>query len=129
MALHLVCSLAHITKSYAVNPVFLSLVVLSGIRRRSVKQLMRPLWLKMPQIDIYHAGRCRCVRALPVWSGFLQHRSGWEKGVVEKNMHNSRRRIWLEAQSRWFGSFAELITWLGERCKSLWVPWCESSRF
>ena len=51
---------------------------------------------------------------------FCNVASGWEKGVVEKNVQDSRRRIWLEAQSRRFGSFAELNAWLGERCRSLW---------
>jgi hypothetical protein len=40
--------------------------------------------------------------------------------VVEKNVQDSRRRIWIEAQERQFGSFAELNAWLGERCRALW---------
>jgi hypothetical protein len=40
--------------------------------------------------------------------------------VVEKNVQDSRRRIWLDAQNRQFGSFAELNAWLGERCRTLW---------
>jgi hypothetical protein len=40
--------------------------------------------------------------------------------VVEKNVQDSRRRIWLEAQERRFGSFAELNAWLGERCRAVW---------
>jgi hypothetical protein len=51
---------------------------------------------------------------------FCNVASGWEKGVVEKNVQDSRRRIWLDAQSRQFGSFTELNAWLGERCRSLW---------
>ena len=47
--------------------------------------------------------------------------SGWEKGVVEKNVQDSRRRIWLDAQNRRFGSFTELNVWLAERCRSLWT--------
>jgi hypothetical protein len=46
--------------------------------------------------------------------------SGWEKGVVEKNVQDSRRRIWIEAQTRQFASFAELNAWLGQRCRALW---------
>jgi hypothetical protein len=34
--------------------------------------------------------------------------SGWEKGVVEKNVQDSRRRIWQDAQGERFGSFADL---------------------
>ena len=51
---------------------------------------------------------------------FCNVASGWEKGVVEKNVQDSRRRIWIEALSRQFGSFAELNAWLGERCRALW---------
>ena len=51
---------------------------------------------------------------------FCNVASGWEKGVVEKNVQDSRRRIWLEAQNQRFGSFAELNAWLGERCRALW---------
>ena len=39
---------------------------------------------------------------------FCNVASGWEKGVVEKNVQDSRRRIWLDAQKQRFGSFAEL---------------------
>ncbi|GAD20374.1 hypothetical protein AVS7_00135 [Acidovorax sp. MR-S7] len=52
---------------------------------------------------------------------FCNVASGWEKGVVEKNVQDSRRRIWIEAASRRFGSFAELNAWLGERCRSVWA--------
>jgi hypothetical protein len=51
---------------------------------------------------------------------FCNVASGWEKGVVEKNVQDSRRRIWLDAQNRRFSSYAELNVWLGERCRSLW---------
>jgi hypothetical protein len=29
---------------------------------------------------------------------FCNVASGWEKGVVEKNVQDSRRRIWIEAR-------------------------------
>ena len=51
---------------------------------------------------------------------FCNVASGWEKGVVEKNVQDSRRRIWQEAAQRRFGSFAELNAWLGDRCRALW---------
>lgn len=46
--------------------------------------------------------------------------SGWEKGIVEKNVQDSRRRIWLDAQDCMFHTFDELIVWLGQRCRALW---------
>jgi hypothetical protein len=52
---------------------------------------------------------------------FCNVASGWEKGVVEKNVQDSRRRIWIEAGTRRFGSFTELNAWLGERCRSIWA--------
>jgi hypothetical protein len=51
---------------------------------------------------------------------FCNVASGWEKGVVEKNVQDSRRRIWIDAQTRQFASFAELNAWLAERCRALW---------
>ena len=53
-------------------------------------------------------------------SDFCNVASGWEKGVVEKNVQDSRRRIWLDAQQRQFSTFEELKAWLGERCRTLW---------
>ena len=46
---------------------------------------------------------------------------GWEKGVVEKNVQDSRPRVWQDAAHQRFSSFAELNVWLGARCQSLWL--------
>jgi hypothetical protein len=51
---------------------------------------------------------------------FCNVASGWEKGVVEKNVQDSRRRIWIDAARQRFGSFVELNAWLGDRCRALW---------
>jgi hypothetical protein len=51
---------------------------------------------------------------------FCNVASGWEKGVVEKNVQDSRPRIWQEAGKERFGSFAELNLWLLSRCRALW---------
>ena len=51
---------------------------------------------------------------------FCNVASGWEKGVVEKNVQDSRRRIWQDAARERFGSFAELNAWLDTRCQALW---------
>ena len=51
---------------------------------------------------------------------FCNVASGWEKGVVEKNVQDSRRRIWIDAATQRFASFAELNAWLGARCRALW---------
>jgi len=51
---------------------------------------------------------------------FCNVAAGWEKGVVEKNVQDSRRRIWIDAGKQRFGSFVELNAWLGARCRALW---------
>ena len=40
--------------------------------------------------------------------------------MVEKSVQDSRRRIWIDAQTRKWGSFEELNAWLGVRCRALW---------
>ena len=47
---------------------------------------------------------------------FCNVASGWEKGRVEKGVQDSRRRIWQRAQSKKFGSIAELNVWLATQC-------------
>ncbi len=51
---------------------------------------------------------------------FCNVASGWEKGIVEKNVQDSRRRIWLDASQHCFADFAELNRWLEARCRKLW---------
>jgi hypothetical protein len=51
---------------------------------------------------------------------FCNVASGWEKGVVEKNVQDTRRRIWQDAAKERFGSFTELNLWLLVRCRTLW---------
>jgi hypothetical protein len=46
--------------------------------------------------------------------------SGWEKGVVEKNVQDSRRRIWQGAGNERFATLADLNDWLLLRCQALW---------
>ncbi len=43
---------------------------------------------------------------------FCNVAAGWEKGVVEKNVQDSRRRVWMDAKAQHFGSFDELNVWL-----------------
>jgi predicted DNA-binding protein YlxM (UPF0122 family) len=52
---------------------------------------------------------------------FCNVASGWEKGVVEKNVQDSRRRIWIDAQQERFSSFLELNLWFLARCRALWA--------
>jgi transposase len=38
---------------------------------------------------------------------FCNVASGWEKGIVEKNVQDSRRRIWMDARQQRFSTFDE----------------------
>ena len=60
---------------------------------------------------------------------FCNVAAGWEKGIVEKNVQDSRRRIWQDAGQHCFESFAELNVWLETRCQRLWteVLWPEGA--
>jgi hypothetical protein len=99
-----------------------SFAALGGVARRGIYDNMRTA------ADKVHKGKGRTVNArFAVMcahylydADFCNVASGWEKGRVEKNVQDSRRRIWIEAARRRFGSFAELNAWLGERCRALW---------
>ena len=96
---------------------------LGGITRRGIYDNMKTA------VDKVKKGKGRIVNAR--FAAMCSHylfdpdfcnvASGWEKGVVEKNVQDSRRRIWIEAATRRFGSFTELNAWLGERCRSIWA--------
>jgi transposase len=51
---------------------------------------------------------------------FCNVASGWEKGVVEKNVQDRRRQLWQEAKRQQFASFGELNDWLEQRCRAAW---------
>src|SRR5665647_2542433 len=99
-----------------------SFAALGGVARRCIYDNMKTA------VDKVKKGKGRIVNArFAVMcahylfdADFCNVASGWEKGVVEKNVQDSRRRIWLDAQNQRFGSFEELNVWLGERCRSLW---------
>ena len=100
-----------------------SFQALGGVTRRGIYDNMRTA------VDKVQRGKQRIVNAR--FAAMCSHylfdpdfcnvASGWEKGVVEKNVQDSRRRIWIEAGTRRFGSFIELNAWLGERCRSVWA--------
>lgn len=99
-----------------------SFAALGGVPRRGIYDNMKTA------VDKVNKGKGRIVNArFTVMcahylfdADFCNVASGWEKGVVEKNVQDSRRRIWIEAQTRKFASFAELNAWLGQRCRELW---------
>ena len=99
-----------------------SFAALGGVPRRGIYDNMKTA------VDKVKKGKGRIVNArFAVMcahylfdADFCNVASGWEKGVVEKNVQDSRRRIWIEAAKQRFGSFVELNAWLSDRCRSLW---------
>ena len=95
---------------------------LGGIARRGIYDNMKTA------VDKVNKGKSRVVntRFAAMASHYLfdpdfcNVASGWEKGVVEKNVQDSRRRIWQDAAKERFGSFTELNLWLLNRCRELW---------
>lgn len=97
-------------------------VALGGIPRRGIYDNMKTA------VDRVKKGKGRVVNAR--FSALCSHylfdadfcnvAAGWEKGVVEKNVQDSRRRIWQDAAGECIGSFRELNDWLDRRCRGLW---------
>ena len=100
-----------------------SFAALGGVARRGIYDNMKTA------VDKVLKGKGRIVNAR--FAAMASHylfdpdfcnvASGWEKGVVEKNVQDSRRRIWIEAGTRRFASFIELNAWLGQRCRGIWA--------
>ena len=51
---------------------------------------------------------------------FCNVASGWEKGIVEKNVRDRRTSIWHHAKDRRWVSWEELNVWLSEQCRHAW---------
>jgi len=100
-----------------------SFAALGGIPRRGIYDNMKTA------VDKVKKGKGRVVNArFAAMSAhylfdpdFCNVASGWEKGRVEKNVQDSRRRVWIDASRQRFGSFEELNVWLGQRCRELWA--------
>jgi transposase len=99
-----------------------SFTALGGVPRRGIYDNMKTA------VDKVSKGKGRKVNArFAVMcahylfdADFCNVASGWEKGIVEKDVQDQRRRIWLEAQKQQFATFAEVNVWLGERCREQW---------
>ena len=99
-----------------------SFAALGGVARRGIYDNMKTA------VDKVHKGKGRTVNArFAVMCAhylydpdFCNVASGWEKGVVEKNVQDSRRRIWIDAREQRFADMDALNAWLGERCRALW---------
>ena len=94
-----------------------------GIARRGIYDNMKTA------VDKVKKGKGRTVNSrfaamcahYLVDADFCNVAAGWEKGIVEKNVQDSRRRVWIEAAKRRWSSFEELNVWLAARCRALWA--------
>jgi transposase len=95
---------------------------LGGVARRGIYDNMKTA------VDKVHKGKGRIVNARFATlcahylfdADFCNVASGWEKGRVEKNVQDSRRRIWIDAARQRFTNLEALNAWLAERCRALW---------
>jgi transposase len=94
--------------------------VLGGVPKRGIYDNMRTA------VDKVRPGKQRDVNAR--FSAMVSHflfeaefcnpASGWEKGQIEKNVQDSRHRLWHQAPR--FDSLAAVNDWLESRCVDLW---------
>lgn len=94
--------------------------VLGGVPRRGIFDNMRTA------VDRIGSGKSRQVNARFAAMAshylfepeFCNPASGWEKGQIEKNVQDARRRLWQPLPS--FPDLGALNTWLEERCIAQW---------
>jgi transposase len=94
--------------------------VLGGVPRRGIYDNMKTA------VDRVRVGKARDVnvRFAAMVSHYLfeaefcNPAAGWEKGQIEKNVQDARRRLWQHAPA--FASSEALNVWLEQRCVALW---------
>jgi len=97
-----------------------ALGMLGGVARRGIYDNMRTA------VDRVGRGKVREVNArframvnhFLFEAQFCNPAAGWEKGQVEKQVQDARRRLWQVAPA--FASLAALNAWLSARCMALW---------
>jgi len=96
-------------------------VVLGGVPRRGIYDNMKTA------VDKIRQGKARdvnqrfqvMVNHYVFDAEFCNAASGWEKGQIEKNVQDSRHRLWQGAPA--FDSLDDLNIWLEARCIVLWA--------
>lgn len=94
--------------------------VLGGVPRRGIYDNMRTA------VDKIKKGKARdvnlrfnvLVNHYVFDAEFCNPAAGWEKGRIEKNVQDSRHRLWHNAPN--FASLVDLNDWLERRCVELW---------
>ncbi len=94
--------------------------VFGGVPRRGIYDNMKTA------VDRVRSGKARDVNAR--FAALVSHylfeaefcnpASGWEKGQIEKNVQDSRHRLWPSVPE--VATLAALNLWLQERCLALW---------
>ena len=98
-----------------------SFTALGGIPRRGIFDNMKTA------VDKIKKGKARdvnkrfqvMVNHFVFEAEFCNPASGWEKGQIEKNVQDSRHRLWQVAPA--FDSLDDLNEWLEMRCIALWA--------
>lgn len=94
--------------------------VLGGVPRRGIYDNMRTAVVKVrpgKQRDV-NARFSAMVSHFLFEAEFCNPASGWEKGQIEKNVQDSRRRLWQQTPR--FDSLTDVNAWLESRCVDLW---------
>ena len=94
--------------------------VLGGVPQRGIYDNMKTA------VDKVGSGKRRVVNArfqamvshYLFEADFCNPAAGWEKGQIEKNVRDSRYRLWHQAPK--FRDLASVNTWLEQRCQALW---------
>ena len=93
-----------------------------GVPRRGIYDNMKTA------VDKVGQGKSRTVNArFEAMTGhylfepeFCNRAAGWEKGIVEKNVQDRRRGIWMEAAERRWPDLESLNAWLHQACLDAW---------
>ena len=100
-----------------------SFAALGGVARRGIYDNMKTA------VDKVGAGKKRAVNArFEAMTGhylfepeFCNVASGWEKGIVEKNVRDRRISIWHKATKQRWPNMQALNTWLEGECRAAWA--------
>ncbi|HEU0196757.1 MAG TPA: IS21 family transposase [Nevskiaceae bacterium] len=97
-----------------------ALAVLGGVARRGIYDNMKTA------VDRIGRGKARVVNAR--FAALASHylfkpefcspAAGWEKGQIEKDVQDARRRVWIDVPE--CPTLAALNDWLEQRCVALW---------
>jgi transposase len=99
-----------------------SFAAFGGVPRRGIYDNMKTA------VDKVGRGKARVINArFEAMTGhylfepeFCNVASGWEKGIVEKNVRDRRSSIWYKATQQRWASLDELNAWVANECKQSW---------